>query len=1066
MSLFNKKEEKNKVGRPKLADIDTKKKAIIMIGLCLVMVLALLLTGAFKLNIIKFNKLKGSVTCTEIPARFQPKSETNPEGLHGEYGFTDVIFYSYVIEAYNNSNNSLCSDITEEQLNSITSVSVGRKGGNATDVVKDFNGIQYLTELKSLSSAPNIPLLVEKIDLSSNTKLETLTLRHSEISEINLENNSSITTLILNDNNLNSINLGLLPNLTYLDLESNDITKLDLSNNHNVSTLKLDGNPLKSLDLSGNIALTKFWWGNSSAHTKLDSINLSGMTALNDLLLSGNDFSELDLRNTPALKKVNLSNNGLTFLNLSNNLELESLDLNEENLNNLDLHNNDKLNSLNLKNAKFDKLDLTNNKLLTSLYLTKSEIGNLDLSGANNLRKFETREWYPNIKNVINTLVLKDVTNLTNLNLYYANVNKLDLSDATSLKYFEVPKGLEDLSLSNMIIEYFSSTDGNLKKVNINNMPQLKNLDLENNSINEFKIDNTSNLNTLYLNNNNLSSIDLSKMPSLKRGELSNNSLSKINLKNNISLAELNLSNNDFIGEMDLSNNINLESILIYNNKLNNVLLPHNNILNNLILSNNNLTGTLDLSKYNNLVGAYLDNNNLDNVILGNNEILEELLLHNNNLKKIDLSNVPNLNLFTIEGNPITNTIYLLKNKTLKYNKDIILNDNRKPVYDVNDNSLVLYENGMLKTLKEGITSVRMSNENISVYNIEFIDKCITNWDSNQEYCDNVSEEDVILPYFLTQEIKVYDIISEVYKIDKEQKTIDASGLDLDTSKIKITLEGLSTVTDKDNFIIKDGETVVDTYKILNMKKVVEKPSSDNNDDKTTTTKKPGPNNTNKETNNKKNTTNKTTTEDLSDIEINGSFVSILALQTIKGKDRNVVVKNDKITITINGKDIEKINGNLDLSYELSTIKESIIYNELKDKVTNGMVLSFRNNSKLPGKVLINVEVTDIIKKNAGTRNLRLYSYKQGELSLVAKNINPKNKILSFYVNELGSYVLTDKELEGKNIKEDTKLLESNNKINKGISFSCILWLILILIILGIIGYVVYEKNKDKNKND
>ncbi len=54
MKLFDKKEEKRSVGRPRLADDETKKKAIISVCIALVMVVALLLTGAFKLNIINW----------------------------------------------------------------------------------------------------------------------------------------------------------------------------------------------------------------------------------------------------------------------------------------------------------------------------------------------------------------------------------------------------------------------------------------------------------------------------------------------------------------------------------------------------------------------------------------------------------------------------------------------------------------------------------------------------------------------------------------------------------------------------------------------------------------------------------------------------------------------------------------------------------------------------------------------------------------------------------------------------------------------------------------------------
>lgn len=130
MKLFNKKEEKSKVGRPRLADFETKKKAFITLGISLVLVVILLSGGLVSLNIMpNFNRLKGTVNtslCSEIPARFQPYDEVNnPEGLY-EYGFTDPKFYSavlsagnttkYVSEIYPYNDSSYCNTISEEDL--------------------------------------------------------------------------------------------------------------------------------------------------------------------------------------------------------------------------------------------------------------------------------------------------------------------------------------------------------------------------------------------------------------------------------------------------------------------------------------------------------------------------------------------------------------------------------------------------------------------------------------------------------------------------------------------------------------------------------------------------------------------------------------------------------------------------------------------------------------------------------------------------------------------------------------------------------------------------------------
>ncbi len=1008
MKLFNKKEEKNKVGRPRLADDETKKKAIISVCIALVMVVALLLTGAFKLNIIKFNKLKGMVTCTEIPARFQPKSESNPEGLH-EYGFTDPNFYSAVVSSLYqySSDATYCTSVTEDQLRGLKIL----RGSSRN--IENTNGIEYLEN-------------VEQIIMNNNKNL----------SEIKLDSN---------------------PKITNLELGNNNLTEIDLSNNHNIGSLNLANNPnLKSINLSGNTALTEFNW-NYSGHSKvLENLNLNGMTNLNKIHLENTKLNTLDLSTNTNLKNLIIRNNNALYVDLTNNNKLEQLYL--KNVSFSDLKSKINLNKLELKNLEIDKLDLTNNKLLKEAYLYDMKIG--DLNGVESLTRF-----YSN-NSTIDNLDLTGASSLTSLEISNNTViDKLDLSDATNLYSInKVPTKVNEINIDNCGLRYITLDNIGLQKVNISNMNNLTQISLERNNINEINIDNMPSLTGLYLNNNNISKININSLPKIENLYINYNKLDEIDLSNFYLLGNLGLVNNNLTGTLDLSNLSKLESIYLAGNKLTDVLLPDSNV-SELMLSKNNLSGKLDLSKYKNLSQALLDNNKLDSVIFDSKN-LSLVTLNNNNLNMVDFGEdfnfmYDNSAAIILSNNPITNTIYVLKGKTLKYNENINLGKNINISYSIGDGNIASYSDGKIKALNEGVTTIKMANEKIMSAESEYVDKCLYYSDNNQEYCNNVSEEDVILKDFLSQEIKVYDITSDVYKVDKENKTIDASGLDLDVSKIKLTLEGLSGVVDGDNFIIKDGETIVDTYKIINMKKVVDKPSNGTANNKTTTTKRP--NSSNKKTTGKKTENKVTTTEDLSDIKLNGTFISILALQQVNGKDRNIIVTNDGITLTINGKDIEKVEGNLDLSYEFKELKESVIYNEVKDKVTSGMVLKFNSNNSLPGKALVNIDVTDIIKKNAGIKNLRLYNYKNGELLLVAKNINSKDKKLSFYVNELGSYVLTDKELTGKNVKEDTKLLESNNKVNKKVSFRCLWWILLILIILGIIGYIIYKKNKDKN---
>ncbi len=1072
LKFYKFEEEKNKVGRPKLADEKTKKKAIISVCVALVLVLTLALTGAFKLNIINFNRLKGTVNtslCTEIPAEFQP-------GGNHEYGFTDPKFYSAVLSGSSYNDEAYCSTMTEEMLNSISTLTIVSSSIDNTDGIEYLTGLTYLYLYNSNISS---------IDLSKNTSLIYLDLHSNNLSSIDLSNNTSLTNLNLNTNNLSSI---------------------DLSNNKLITTLKIKENKnLSYLDLSGNTAMTSFTYNGQEDEKyllcgKLTSINVSGMTALTSLDLSYNNLTSIDLSSNTSLTTLNLKDNNISDIDLSSNTALTSLNLWSNNLTSIDLSNNTSLTSLNLySNNNLNSIDLSNNNVIMYVessysegckdyyaYMPRNNITDFNLSGMSNLRSLSLYK----VENL-------DISNDINLGSVSSRENYLDLSN----------KGIKNINLSGDFFTSLNLANNNITSINLNNTiiysldlsyNNLSSIDLngvweffdeENNELYTYKMGEW--LHDLNISNNNLTSIDLSSNTALTSLTLNNNNLNELDLSNNVQLSYLNISDNEVekiifpnsnsletilsvnnnLSSIDLSKLLELKRIYLKNNNLEEVVLPEGDSLETLYLSNNNLT-SIDLSKYDNLFVAILDHNKLEKVVLGSSENLVGITLSNNNLRNIDLSGVQNLELLTLENNPIMNTIYMLKDNSLKYNENVTLNENIKLNYSVDDDSIISYDNGTLKALKEGTTTVNVSSESMFSWGLEYEEKCSYNdeyytsseYYDNKEYCINTPEEEAFAQYILTNEIKVYDVTSDVYEIDKENKTIDVSGLELDTSKVTITLEGLTGVKSGNTYVVKDGDTTVDTYTILNQKTQTNNSSSNNTttnkSSSNTTTNNSSSGNTSSTKSNSKVTTTK---EDLSDIEIEGSFVSILALQQIKDKDRNIVVTNDGITITINGKDIESIEGNLDLSYTLEILKESLIYEEVSEKIQKGVVLTFNSNSNLPGKVLIELDVNDIIKNNAGIKNLNIYSYSDGELTLIAKNVDSKNNKLSFYINELGNYILTDNVLEDQDIKVDTNLLESNNNINKSISFKYILWVLLILIVLGIIGYIFYKKNKVKN---
>ncbi len=1048
--MFKKEKEKNKVGRPKLADDNTKKKALVSVIIAFILIIIILLIGTFKLNIINFNKLKGasSILCNEIPEKYRPRSDSNPNGLH-EYGFTDINFYSGVISSLysvpeQGDTKNYCANVTEEQLGSIESLSAT---GNQ---IADSNGIQYLSGVKKIS------------------------LENQSLTSIDLSKNTLVTDINLSQNKLTSIDLSKNAELTSLDLSDNDnLTSLDLSNNHKVNKLYIFRVPnLTSLDLSNNGVMPELNLGSQTNNSTLTNLNISGMTNLKKLAVFKTKLENtLDLSSSKDLYYIDLEDDNLSSLDLTQNPNLTEIRLSMRNLKQIDLSKNTKLKTLALtgnilfsdpinnpeleflylsENNNYIDMNLSSYNKLEHLSLTDSKVGNINFSGSDLFTSL-----YVDGSNTIKNLNLSNVQNLKELTLGNTLVDNIDLSGNKSLTMFGIDSEavVGEINLSNTSINLIDFHVKSLDKLNLNNISNITSVNVDESNLSSIDLRGCNNLTRLSLSYNNLTELDLSDNYNLIVLDLAHNKLTDVDISNLKSLNFLNLNDNKLSNIIDLSGFNNLDDIYLAKNKLTNVVLP--NTVKDLQLGFNKLSGTIDLSKYQNLNTVTLENNNIENVIFADDSKISYLTLHNNNIKEFDLSFVKEDIEFTLQNNPITSTIYMLKGDNKKYNNNIKLNDELQVKYDIDDNKVISYDHGILTALNEGVSNIKMSTDKITGLNNVVLDKYMY---CDTEKCDDelgaVPDEEYYAPYFASNEVKVYDIKSDTYKVDKEKHTLDVGGTIFDKDKVDLTLDGLSSVVDGDNFIIKDGNSIVATYKILNQSKNNGK--NDKNSEYNSNVKD------SVDSDAKKGSTKTSTTQKLGDIEINGTFVSSLTLEEVKGTDRDIIVKADGITFTINGKDITGVKGNLDLSYVIEELKKSILYNDVKDKFSNGVVLSFKNNYPLLKRILLSIQIDDIIKNNVDTKNILLYKYSKDKLTLIGQNINAKDNKIEFYINDLSNYILSNEKLEDENIKTDSTLIEKNNNLNRGINFKWILWLLLILIILGTIGYIIYKKNKTK----
>lgn len=187
--------------------------------------------------------------------------------------------------------------------------------------ISDLTGIEGFVNLKLLSAASNN---IKNIDLSLNTKLDTLLLQGNYLTSIDISNNPNLILVDIQSNELSSINgLSRATSLKKLNLSWNNLEEFSI-HNESIEVLHISQNLLKSFDTNGalnlrNILLTT---------NELTTVDLSSNTLLETLLISDNKIQNINLEHISNLTHLYITSNSLTSLDVSNNQELVDLKVN------------------------------------------------------------------------------------------------------------------------------------------------------------------------------------------------------------------------------------------------------------------------------------------------------------------------------------------------------------------------------------------------------------------------------------------------------------------------------------------------------------------------------------------------------------------------------------------------------------------------------------------------------------------------------------------------------------------------------------------------------------------
>lgn len=184
--------------------------------------------------------------------------------------------------------------------------------------ISDLTGIEGFVNITLLSATAH---KIEHIDLSLNTKLDTLLLQGNYISSIDISDNPNLILADIQSNELSSIKgLSSATKLKKLNLSWNNLEAFSI-HNESIEVLHISQNFLKSIDTNGalnlkNILLTS---------NELTSVDFSTNTLLETLLISDNNIKNINLEHHSNLTHLYITSNSLSSMDVSNNLELVDL---------------------------------------------------------------------------------------------------------------------------------------------------------------------------------------------------------------------------------------------------------------------------------------------------------------------------------------------------------------------------------------------------------------------------------------------------------------------------------------------------------------------------------------------------------------------------------------------------------------------------------------------------------------------------------------------------------------------------------------------------------------------
>ena len=311
-----------------------------------------------------------------------PYERINGEIAISKKNFPDEIFRRYITEYRDEDKNGSLSDLEIQKVQSINVL-------GDTGKITSLKGIEVFYNLIKLSCIYND---LTELDLSKNTKLQTVNCSFNQLTSLNVSGCKELGALNCSRNQLKELNISGNPRLYNLICSKNQLKRLDLANNYLLEYLECIDNQLENLDLSHCDSSIRhyedfgvevdFTYKEADQGPNIDAINFPDEIFRNYVLSivdqDGNGIlSEKEMRFT---RTISLDDGVTDLTGIHYFTDVMSLECMDGNLTELDLSSNQKLACLYCSNNKLSKLDLSNNRELVHLQCDGNQLKDLDCS--------------------------------------------------------------------------------------------------------------------------------------------------------------------------------------------------------------------------------------------------------------------------------------------------------------------------------------------------------------------------------------------------------------------------------------------------------------------------------------------------------------------------------------------------------------------------------------------------------------------------------------------------------------------------------------------------------------